>query len=84
MNIDYGHHPICNYWNRPIGDPGCQCVVITKNELKELKELENQVVSLQNQLANAQKTIEQYRNYSRKSYRDDYDYLPYEENYDRE
>ena len=48
-----------------------------------IKELEKQVSSLQSQLSATRQTLEQYQHYSRRSYRDDYDYLPYEEGIDR-
>jgi molecular chaperone GrpE (heat shock protein) len=54
------------------------------NEKDErIKQLEAQVASLQAQLRSVRQTLEQYQNYSRRSYQHDYDYLPYEEDRDR-
>jgi len=44
-----------------------------------IKELEALVASLQARLRAANTTIEQYQNQTRRSYRDNYDYLPYED-----
>lgn len=44
-----------------------------------IKELEALVASLQARLRAANITIEQYQNQTRRSYRDNYDYLPYED-----
>lgn len=46
---------------------------------KEIRELQKQNASLQSQLKDARNLIEQYRNYSHKSYQNDYDYVPYYE-----
>lgn len=34
------HYPACNYWTKPIGLPGCICVVTCKSELKRLEAAE--------------------------------------------
>lgn len=46
---------------------------------KENRELQKQVESLKAQLRTTNNTLDQYRNYSRKSYQNDYDYVPYHE-----
>jgi len=33
------HHPICNYWKSPFGDPGCICALATKRDIEELTRL---------------------------------------------
>lgn len=48
-----------------------------------IKELEAQVASLQAQLRSARQTIEQYQRHDRRSYWDQQDYLPYDEDRDR-
>ena len=55
-----------------------------ENSQKQVVELKKQVESLQLQLRIANEKLEQYRNYSQKKYRDDYDYVPYEESHDRD
>jgi hypothetical protein len=44
-----------------------------------IKELELLVASLQAQLRTARNTIEQYQTHTRRQYRDDHDYLEYED-----
>jgi outer membrane lipopolysaccharide assembly protein LptE/RlpB len=44
-----------------------------------IKELEALVASIQARLRAANTTIEQYQSQIRRSYRDNYDYLPYED-----
>ena len=53
---------------------------------EKIEELQKQIEVLKTQLRNANNTLEQYRNYSRKSYQNDYDYVPYHEDdgHDRE
>lgn len=53
--------------------------ITLEEALEQIKNLEKQVISLKSQLATANKTLDQYRNYSQRKYRDDYDYVPYQE-----
>ena len=50
---------------------------------ERIKELEALVASLQAQLRTARYTIEQYQHQARRQYREDRDYLEYEEDRDR-
>lgn len=34
----YPHLVECNYWMKPIGHPGCVCVVVNRNELRKDRE----------------------------------------------
>ena len=37
--MEYQHHICCNYQNRPIGESGCICKIITKKEFREIEAL---------------------------------------------
>lgn len=54
---------------------------MSENDAKDerIRELEALVASLQARLRTANATIEQYQNQARRSYQDNYDYLPYED-----
>lgn len=35
--MNYGHHVACNYHSRPIGGPGCICIVHTKKDSADMQ-----------------------------------------------
>lgn len=53
------------------------------NDKERINELEALVASLQAQLRAARNTIEQYQRQARRQYREDRDFLEYEEDRDR-
>lgn len=54
------HHPFCNYWNGPVGVPGCICEPRMKDEVKWTWDDLNEARGIARELAGYVKALMDY------------------------